>query len=95
MGVDYHQSFLKCKDELAGELLDHSQEHTMDWIGLTAMVTALATAYAMHLKNRLQDTVSQGVKNELATLTQKVAECEKERDHLRKRRRRRPTKKTA
>lgn len=66
----------------------------MDWMGLAAMVTAIATAYALHLKNRLQDTDAQGVKNHVQELERKVTDCEKERDQLRRRRpgRRRPTK---
>lgn len=62
----------------------------MDWTGVAAIITALAGFYAVHLKNRLQDTTVEGLRNEVATLQRKVDECEKSRARLSKRRSRRP-----
>jgi hypothetical protein len=64
----------------------------MDWTGIGALIAAIATALATHVKNRLQDMVTQGLKNDVAILKEKIAECEKERDQLRRRRRKPPRK---
>lgn len=64
----------------------------MDVAGIAALITALAVAYAAHLKNRLQDTNTAGISNELADLKRKVAACEKAKARLKRRPAKRRTK---